>query len=290
MSRLIINADDFGITSGVNRAILECCQAGTVTSATLMANSLKFSEAVAFSKANPKLAVGAHIVLVDGEPLAGAAATPSLLAIGTDRFVAGIAAFARRALLGQLNQDEIYREAMAQFEKIASAGIRLSHFDTHKHTHMFPRVLRPLLRAARESGIRAVRNPYAPAMELRVTRFIRRPKLWTRASQLMVLRPFARQFRQQVEAAGMQTTDGTLGITATGHLDQSLFNDIISNLPDGTWEFVCHPGYCDAELGDIRTRLRASRVQELHVLTAPATLDSLRRHGVELINFGDLNV
>jgi predicted glycoside hydrolase/deacetylase ChbG (UPF0249 family) len=86
----------------------------------------------------------------------------------------------------------------------------------------------------------------------------------------------------------MITPDGTLGIVATGALDLQLFRFMIENLPDGTWEFVCHPGYNDAELQSMRTRLRASREQELQILTSPATRELLAGNGIELISYHDL--
>lgn len=87
----------------------------------------------------------------------------------------------------------------------------------------------------------------------------------------------------------MITTEGSLGVVATGALDENLFRAILENLPEGTWEFVCHPGYNDAELDHIQTRLRASREQELAVLTADSTRKLLQTHGVELISYHDLS-
>jgi predicted glycoside hydrolase/deacetylase ChbG (UPF0249 family) len=86
----------------------------------------------------------------------------------------------------------------------------------------------------------------------------------------------------------MFTPDGTVGIVATGAMDIPLFESIVKSLPEGTWELVCHPGYNDAELADIRTRLRDSRVQELRLLTSPEAREILARSGVELISYRDV--
>jgi predicted glycoside hydrolase/deacetylase ChbG (UPF0249 family) len=91
-----------------------------------------------------------------------------------------------------------------------------------------------------------------------------------------------------VAAAGLVTTDGTVGIVATGALDSELFAAIVSSLPEGTWEFVCHPGYCDEDLRGIRTRLRESRDQELELLTSAAARQAIATAGVELISYRDL--
>lgn len=283
--RLIINADDFGLTTGVNRAILECHAAGIVTSTTLMANAAATAAAAALAKSHSRLGVGCHVVLVDGAPLTPAA---SLLAARTGRFEGSIAAFARRALGKSLRADEIAAEALAQFRHLQGAGLALTHFDTHKHTHMFPTVLRALLQAAREAGIRALRNPFVPVKALAWAHLVRRPKLWVRYSQVNLLRRFAEQFHCEVKAAGLRTTHGSFGVIATGALDQPLFDAIAGSIPEGAWEFVCHPGYHDAELDQVPTRLRAARDEERRVLTSAATQAALRRHGIDLIHFGDL--
>jgi chitin disaccharide deacetylase len=286
--RLIINADDFGLTAGVNRSIAECHRAGTVTSTTLMASSPAFDDAVATARANPGLRVGCHAMLVDGTPLAPANEIPSLLVNGSRAFRVGFAEFAQATLTGKLHADEITREATAQIRKIQAAGIEVTHFDTHKHTHMFPKVLRPLLRAARECGVRAVRNPFAPLKALAFATFLKRPKLWVRYTEVRALRSFASAFQREVEDAGLRTTEGTFGIIATGGLDQKLFAAIIGSIPDGTWEFVCHPGYNDADLAQVLTRLHASRAREMEVLTSQAAKEALARRDIRLISFADL--
>jgi predicted glycoside hydrolase/deacetylase ChbG (UPF0249 family) len=171
---------------------------------------------------------------------------------------------------------------------LQASGVSLSHFDTHKHAHIFPRVLAPLLRAAQSCGVRAVRNPFSPLRPLAVAHLLRRPRLWKRSSQAGVLQVLARRFRRAVREAGMLTTDGTVGIAATGCLDQALFAAIVGSLPEGTWEFVCHPGYSDEDLSSVRTRLRASRAKELAVLTSPDARECLQQHGVQLISYRDL--
>jgi len=290
--RLIINADDFGLTSGVNRAIQEAHQQGVVTSATLMANGPAFAEATASAKMLPSLGVGCHIVLLDGPPLLPPSQIPSLLsrAKGCPRFPQGLSGFAARALARRMDPQQIEAEALAQIRKIQSAGISVSHFDTHKHTHIFPAVLHPLLRAGGACGVRALRNPFPPLSVVPLAMLLSRPTLWKRSTQLKFLRRFASQFRRAVQEAGLVTPDGTLGVAVTGTLDEHLFQMIAERLPEGTWEFVCHPGYNDAALQATRTRLKASRMRELQVLTSSAAKHILERQGIELISFHDLAV
>jgi predicted glycoside hydrolase/deacetylase ChbG (UPF0249 family) len=179
-------------------------------------------------------------------------------------------------------------EATAQIQKIQSAGLTVSHFDTHKHTHLFPAVLRPLLRAAADCGLRAVRNPFGPRFPMRSAQLLARPNLWTRHAEVRILRTFAVKFREAVEHEGFVAPDGTLGIEVTGTLDETLFTAIASSIPDGTWEFVCHPGYNDPELQSAKTRLRESREIELRVLTLPGARGILEKQGVQLISYHEL--
>jgi predicted glycoside hydrolase/deacetylase ChbG (UPF0249 family) len=281
---LIINADDFGLTRGVNRGIVEAHRDGIVTSSTLMANGQAFDDAIQCARSTSRLSVGCHVVLVDGLPVLGGRKTSTLsdAKTGDGRFYESLSSMAVRATLGRVDAHEIEAEVTAQIRKLQAAGIVVSHLDTHKHTHIFPRVLRPLLRAARACGVPAVRNPFGP---VRFSMLAKYPSLWKRYSQVTVLNRLGGRFRRSVADAGMLTTDGTVGIVATDHY---LFGSIVDSLPEGTWELVCHPGYNDAELDSIRTRLRESRVEELRLLISPEAREILTRSGVQLISYRDL--
>jgi chitin disaccharide deacetylase len=284
--RLIINADDFGLTPGVNRAILEAHEHGVVTSTTLMANSLAFEEAAQLAQSRSSLSTGCHVVLLDGKPLIDPGRLPSLVD-GKDgnSFRDGVSGFVLRTLCGRIDPDQVEAETTAQIRKLQSHGIDVSHVDSHKHTHMFPPALQGILRAARTCGVTAIRNPF----EVVAANFVRLQRgLWERYAQVKTLHGLAGYFRKAVAKAGLRTPDGTLGIVATGHLNPDLFREIADNMPEGTWEFVCHPGYLDADLRSIATRLRESRVEELAVLTSPATRATLERQGVQLISYRDL--
>jgi hopanoid biosynthesis associated protein HpnK len=286
--RLIVNADDFGLTPGINRAIVEAHAKGIVTSSTLMANGRAFKDAVQLTKTAPLLSIGCHVVLIDGEPVLGAKRLTSLSPKGGTGFRDGLKSFAARALTGRLDPGEIEAEATAQIRRLHSAGIDVSHVDTHKHTHLFPAVLRPLLRAARECGVRAVRNPFGPRKPIKSGDLVVRPSLWTRYAEVRILRTLAAKFRDAVSREGFITPDGTLGIVVTGVLDEKLFRALAAVIPDGTWEFVCHPGYNDDALNLVKTRLRGSRETELRLLTMPEVRELLSNQGIRLISYRDL--
>jgi hopanoid biosynthesis associated protein HpnK len=283
--RLIINADDLGMTSGINRAVEVASRARALTSATLMASSQAFDDAVALAKAMPTLGIGCHIVLVDGEPLSTGLQT---LTNGTPRFRTSLKNFALAAVCKRLPQDEIQREAEAQIGKIQTAGITLTHVDTHKHTHIFPHVLDPVLKAAAARGICAIRNPFEPSRAWPKALIAAKPALWTRTLEVVLLQRFSADFRRMVNEYGFATTDGTVGIIATGHLDQQMLLRTIAALPEGTWELVCHPGYVDGDLRRAGTRLVNSRRIELEALTSEETREALKKRGTELISYAEL--
>lgn len=286
MRRLIINADDFGLTRGVNRAIVEAHRNGVVTSATLMANGTAFDDAVR-TASTTRLSIGCHVVLVDGSPLLPAGQLPSLIA-SDGHFPVSLTTIVRQALTEKLNPVEMEAEATAQIRRLQSAGITVTHVDTHKHTHMFPAVLRPLLRAARACGVGAIRNPFVPPGTLPAWTILRSTKLWRRSAGVVALRRFTPAFNRLVQETGMLTPDGCFGVVVTGSLDQDFFRQIAAAIPDGTWELVCHPGYLDGDLEQVRTRLRESRETELALLTSPEARSALEKCGIELISYRDL--
>ena len=283
---LIVNADDFGLTSGVNRAIVELHAAGVLTSATLMARAAATDEAIEIAKATPSLGVGCHVVLVDGEPVLSAVHdVPAICEATKPRFLPTLGLFLFN--IYQQNhwtskvEHQIEIEARAQLESLLSRGLRLTHIDTHKHTHMFPRVLRPVLRAARRCGIRAVRNPFEPAWSVRST--LSAPL--TRRLQVRLLRLLERRFRRIVAEEGFVTTEGAIGVLATGTLDAGSVAGLVRAMPqDGKiYELVTHPGYNDADLARVSTRLRQSRETEREALLELRTAPNL-----ELISFSGL--
>jgi predicted glycoside hydrolase/deacetylase ChbG (UPF0249 family) len=264
VGRLIINADDFGLTSGVNRAIAELHQAGVLTSATLMAKAVATDEAVELACAMPTLGVGCHVALVDGEPVLSTQEIRTLRDHRTGRFQPTLGAFLGRLFTGRIRCSEIEAETFAQIALLQKRGLRLTHIDTHKHTHIFPAVLRPVLRAAKAGGIRAVRNPFESAWSLRAT-----PGApWIRRAEVSLLRRLEPAFRRIVAEEGFTTTDGAIGVLATGTLDGATVRSLIGRLPIGTWELVTHPGYNDADLGRAQTRLLASREIEREALAS----------------------
>ncbi|MGA2048239.1 MAG: ChbG/HpnK family deacetylase [Terracidiphilus sp.] len=279
MRRLIVNADDFGLTVGVNRAIVELHLQGALTSTTLIARAGSTENAVEEALKTPSMGTGCHVVLVDGQPVLSPSEIPTLVDRKTGLFHPKLGAFLCRVLLGKVRAAEIEAEAGAQIALLTGRGLRLTHIDTHKHTHMFSTVLKPVLRAARAAGIGAVRNPFEPAWSCRAAQ--NAPLI--RRMEVRLLRRLEPTFLRIVAEEGFKTTDGALGVLATGTLNAATLRTLLESVLPGTWELVTHPGYNDADLAHAHTRLLASREIEREAL-----LGIKSANGVELINFAQL--
>lgn len=284
MKKLIVNADDFGLTAGVNRAIIEAHARGVVTSATLMANMPAFDDAVQLAKEHPSLGVGLHFNITQGRPVADPLSVSSLLD-QRGEFLESSAAIARRLIAGRLRIEEVVIELRAQIEKALSAGIKLAHVDSHKHTHALPHVCRAIARTISDYGVNAMRLPRER------WRFDARAgslKLLGQSAGAFALSQLCRAGESALRQTNVKTTEAFFGVTQTGFWNKRWLIDLIERLPDGASELMCHPGYDDSELGGVKTRLRQSRESELRLLTDPDVAAKLKEMNVKLISFSDL--
>jgi predicted glycoside hydrolase/deacetylase ChbG (UPF0249 family) len=220
------------------------------------------------------------VVLVDGEPFLPPDQIPTLIDSKTGSFPNSLATFLHRLFRGRIRTTEMEAEISAQIAFLQQRGIHLTHVDTHKHTHVFSAVLRPLLRAAHSAGIRAIRNPFEPHWSTRATRRAN----WMRLAQVGALRWLEPTSRRIIEEGGFVTTSGTVAVAGTGILDSATLRSLLQCLPAGQWELVTHPGYNDADLGLVRTSLRATRDVELAALAVLKEFPAIK-----LISFAGLS-
>ncbi|MGH9595993.1 MAG: ChbG/HpnK family deacetylase, partial [Edaphobacter sp.] len=280
--RLIINADDFGLTLGINRAIAELHRANVLTSATLMATGAAFDDAASIARANPTLGVGCHIVLTDGVPASPPQTITTLLGSDGKTFRPSLVDFIQALLRGNIGEEDIEREATAQIQKLQTAGVRITHLDTHKHTHLFPAVTRPLLRIAERHSIAAIRQPFEQPWSLALGHGSSLRRL-----QVKLLNRLKASFEHQPQIAGKKilTTDGTIGISATGYLNAETLRQILHAMPtEGTFELCCHPGYNDSDLDQVTTRLRTHRDIERNALLTEIPALALHPNAPQLID------
>ena len=264
MRKLVVNADDFGFTRDVNRGIIEAHRNGILTSTTLMATGAAFDDALSLARENPALDIGVHLVLV-GEP----------------PFPITMAQLLRAMLLGRIR---IYDELRAQVRRIFDAGLEPTHLDTHKHTHLLPPVLDAVARLSAEYKIPWVRRPFDLPLTPASRPGIGRAKRATNQAIGAVRRRFGRVLARH----GCRSTDHFAGFQITGRYNAAELSQLIRALPEGSTEFMCHPGFCGDELRTARTRLKESRERELLALTSPEVRVALAESGVELANYRGL--
>ncbi len=232
-SRIIVSADDFGLSVAVNEGI-ECAhREGMLSTASLMVAGPAAADAVVRAKRNPALNVGLHLVAIEGPAVLPPAAIPHLVngsgTFSSDQFGLGVRyRFARNAAR------ELAREIEAQFEAFAATGLRLDHANAHKHMHLHPVVGRLLVETGRAFGLRAVRVPTEPAAPLAACGTP--PTLGAAA-----LRAWTRLLRARVRRAGMVTTDHCFGIAWSGAITAGRLLCLLDHLPAGVSEIYFHP-------------------------------------------------
>jgi predicted glycoside hydrolase/deacetylase ChbG (UPF0249 family) len=266
--RLVVNADDFGFTHDVNQGIVEAHRDGILTATTLMATGATrddvFDDAVRLAKENPRLDIGCHLVLVGGAGFPSS--VPKLLV-----------AMALRRI-------RVYDELAAQVRRIIDAGLAPTHLDTHKHTHLIPQVLDAVARISEEFKIPWVRRPFDFPMQAGA---VNRAG-WTRRAVSGGFGMVRGRFERVLTQHGCKSTDHFAGFKFTGKYNAGDLEALIRALPEGSTEFMCHPGRCGKELRSARTRLKESREEELRALVAKEVRETLTEEGVELVSYRDL--
>jgi predicted glycoside hydrolase/deacetylase ChbG (UPF0249 family) len=267
--QLVVNADDFGFTPDVNAGIVEAHRGGILTATTLMANGDAFDDAVRLACETPSLDIGCHLVLIGGHSLVSGRAFPQTVP----------------QLLRALTTHGIqpYEELSAQVRHILAAGIRPTHLDTHKHTHLAPPVLEAVARIGQEFGIPWVRRPFDFPLQAMGSAVPAMKRLTSRGLGLL-----RRRFHRVLEAHGCRTTSHFAGFQITGRFRTAELVELLALIPEGTTELMCHPGRCGGALRSARTRLKESREHELEAIVSPEARAAVERHGIELVNYREL--
>jgi hopanoid biosynthesis associated protein HpnK len=288
MKELILNADDFGMTRGVNEGIIRAYREGTLTSTTLMANGEAFDDAVERARANPELGVGCHLVLVGGKCVAPKESVPSLLD-ADGNLPESLPLFVARISSGLIRAEEIERELRAQIAKVRAAGIEPSHLDTHKHTHAHPRVMEALGKVAQECGITRVRKPIENLRDSWETSRAGGRGVSVQILAAGAVRAIAPQFTTISKKYGLMSPDHFLGLAMTGEMGPSVLRGVIGTIADGTTEIMLHPGICDEDLARSGSRLQKQREDEMQGLLDAGVRSAITERGIRLISYRELN-
>ena len=277
---LVVNADDLGLTVGVNDGIFDAHDHGILTSASLFAGAPATFDAIRRARSRPSLGVGVHLALVDGTPTLPPSRVPTLVE-DDGRFRRSWKPFIVACLRGKVSLAEVELELTAQIERLRDAGIRPTHLDAHKHVHAYPPVFALVARLAGRFGIPVVRVPYerwSPAAgDVRSHR-----SLGLQALLNAAMLPWARRNYRTAISHDVRTPH-LVGRVHTGFLNADALAGIVRSLQPGVTELMVHPGYCDDELERTGTRLLESRQHELDLLCRLETRALLVGERVDLL-------
>jgi hopanoid biosynthesis associated protein HpnK len=275
---LVVNADDLGLSAGINRGIEHCFRAGILRSASLMPNGAAFADALEMAGRNPGLGVGVHLSLVD-EPALAARDKLGGLVDAQGRLPGSYQDFVRGFMRGRFGKPQVAAEIEAQLGRARAAGLQPTHLDSHQHLHLLPSVLEIVIGAAREAGIAVVRVPEerdAPGP----------PAGLARRMQLRLLGQMARQGAGKLRAASLRHAERFWGLAQSGNLDEPTLLAILARLAPGVNELMCHPG-----AGDPATAARYQWDyhwdQEAGALCAEGVRELVQERGIRLSNFAE---
>lgn len=283
--RLVVTGDDFGAAPEINAAVLRAHREGILTATSLMVTGPAAAAAVDGARAHPRLAVGLHLVLVQGSPasephrisaIAGRAG-----AFGDDPVVAGLRY--AWAWCSRLGRRQLAREIEAQLAAFERTGLPLAHVDGHCNMHLHPAVLPTLLRCAPRFGIRAVR---LPREELGAALAHDRREVARKAFEQVVFRTLALLAAPRLRAAGIAYADRVYGMHQTGHVDEPYLLALLPRLPAGLSEIYCHPAE-RRPLALARYQPGYDHARELAALTSPRVRAALRRERIALVSYRD---
>lgn len=272
-SYLLVVADDFGVSSPINRAVAEAHDKGVLTAASLTAGGGTFEEAVRIAAERTHLSVGLHVTLCDGRSVLPSSRIPALVD-SYGRFEKSPArAWLKYAKPEMLSQIEM--EIEAQFERLESAGIHPTHVDSHHHLHMKPAIFEIICRAAARRGVRWIRIAGESLRQV-----VSIPSLSRGAMpflEWLVFGTLALSNRNTAKRYGMRAADRTFGLTRTGRVDEKYLLGIMNHMIHPVNEIFTHPDL-SAESG----------LRELKALTSTRVKERIERLGVTLTGYREL--
>ena len=280
-SKIIINADDFGLCTGINRAVTEAHTNGILTSATLMANMPAAEEAAKIAKELPGLGVGVHLNLLEGKALSNDKKVKVLLN-PDGQFKYPVIKLAVKSMLSNKIKEAIRIELAEQVQWLIDNGITPTHLDSHKHFHCFSSIYPIVCQLAKKFSITAIRWPFEPATICSADWPSTTAKDRRRA---FIVRTMAKWNQRQ--SSRFIKTDMFLGLAHTGRIDEKFWAEVGRTQLDGVVEIMTHPGYTDG-LNPDQTRLLRQRQTELKWLCSEETKKHLLDAGYKLIHYGHL--
>lgn len=281
MRRIIINADDFGLTPGITDGILEAHHEGILTSTTLLVGAPDAARAARLAASCPRLGVGLHLALTAVKPILPPGSIKTLVT-PDGNFPYNFLPVAIRLSLGRIDLREVKRELEAQILAARDLGVDITHVDGHNHLHAHPRVLPVVLDLMQRHGIPAIRCPQVSPL-LRVTPRARLKQ----ALRGVLLAGSTLGARSRISRQGAITTDHFVGFEQSGHMTSARLTALLEGALDGSTEIMMHPGRKD-DLLERQHDWGYLWEHELSALKNHSIRTCLSASEIELIHFGTL--
>lgn len=276
--KLIINADDFGITSSINRGIVEAHQSGILTSTSLMASGEAFEEACQLAAQNPGLDIGVHLTLDEEKSVLNGKEIPTV--VGHDGRFPARTKVIQRLLTQTLKLEEVEREWSAQIERCLTRGIRVTHLDSHGHIHSFPSLAAIAEKLRRFYNIGCLRKPRE---RLSVPAF---RAGWRGYAKKALVSGCAVSSLRTSRLPERHRVGNFLGLAPSGRVDASTLWGLVAHVREGVNEVMLHPGYADQRTCALYGHWQYRWEDELSaLLTVAKESNRLQEQGILLTNF-----
>jgi chitin disaccharide deacetylase len=286
---LIVNADGYGFTAGVNRGIEEAIESGIVTSISVNANFETVSPLRELAARHPRLSVGVHLNPVAGSPIADPADVPTLV---NDRGEFHFDQFTPRLQSEKIDRAELKHELRLQIERVKELVPVVTHLDSHQNRHLWPRFFEIFLELAREQRIDRMRTHASRIGMEYEQRFPHVLAFYAAHPRRLATHGFARYLMWRARRRGMRMCRRLLSVgaagTSSGKGMLEVWLQIARGCPRGTNEIYCHPAYVDDDLRRWAKVIVEQREHERRVLTDPRLRKELDRNGVRLISFHEI--
>lgn len=283
MKKLIVTADDFGLSPAVNQAVEQAFNEGILTTTSLMVGASEADDAVARAHRNPGLNIGLHVVVARGRSILPAGEIPDLVDsdgnFSNNLFLSGIRMFFLPAVRRQLE-----KEIEAQFEKFKQSGLNLDHVNAHNHMHLHPTVFGLVLKVGRKYGVRSIRIPYEPLLPVWRAGG---DSIIQRMFMALFLGPWIKLLRTRTIRAGLNCNDYIFGLFDTGRMQTDRVMKLLPCLPDGISELYFHPAVADLP-GDRPLQDFTSCAVELETLLSVNVRNLMQSLPIKLTSFSDI--
>ncbi|MBN2498635.1 MAG: ChbG/HpnK family deacetylase [Deltaproteobacteria bacterium] len=279
MKRVIIQADDLGLSPGVDRGVLRAFREGVLSSASLLACGPSFEHAVGLLRRSPDLRVGVHLSLIGTPPAAPPSEIPGLV----DRAgrLPGSAAGLVFRLAASGRVEEIAAELGAQVDRVRAAGIDPTHLDSHKFVHCLPPVLEALILTAGRCGLERVRLPVFSGPGLLPQSPW--PEAWMVAGRRALVSALGAGSLARLGRAGLRSPDRLLELEPSGDCTDQLC-ELLSAVGEGCTEIICHPAQIDTPLL-AASRIGFARRLQLEALISSRARERIDERGIELVGY-----